>query len=70
MRKRVLDEEPLCRGCQAKGRVRASAIADHIRPLSQGGSNDRKNFQGLCDECHDAKTAEEAALGRGHPPTP
>jgi 5-methylcytosine-specific restriction protein A len=63
MRAQVLSEEPLCRLCQAKGLVTASTIADHIVPLSQGGSNDRGNFQGLCDPCSDAKTAAEAVAG-------
>jgi len=74
MRKIVLAEEPLCRLCLAKGRVTASGIADHIVPLSEGGTGDRSNYQALgyprsrypngCD-CHDIKTAEEAARAKG-----
>ncbi|WP_069238786.1 MULTISPECIES: HNH endonuclease [Burkholderia cepacia complex] len=33
---------------------------DHDVPLEQGGSNDDGNLQLLCDDCHKAKTAEEA----------
>ena len=36
---------------------------DHIKPLSQGGSNDPSNLQALCACCHAAKTAWEVALG-------
>ncbi|NML88745.1 HNH endonuclease [Sphingobium sp. TB-6] len=65
MRAIVLREEPLCRPCQKQGRVTASAIADHIKPLSEGGTGDRDNYQGICKPCHDAKTAEESARARG-----
>jgi len=63
-RRAVLNEEPLCRMCLAEGRVSASVVVDHIKPLSQGGSDDRGNKQGLCDPCHDAKTKAEAVEGR------
>lgn len=64
IRRRVLEEEPLCRMCLAEGRTSASVVVDHVVPLSQGGSDDRANKQGLCDPCHDAKTQREAAEGR------
>ncbi|MDX9973358.1 MAG: HNH endonuclease signature motif containing protein [FCB group bacterium] len=35
---------------------------DHVAPHSRGGSDDRSNLQGLCNPCHDAKTAKD----RGH----
>ena len=34
---------------------------DHIEPLWRGGRDDESNFQGLCRDCHAAKTAREAA---------
>ncbi|HUD90051.1 HNH endonuclease signature motif containing protein [Sphingobium sp.] len=61
MRAIVLQEEPLCRPCHARGRVTPSTIADHITPLSEGGTGERDNYQGICKPCHDDKTAEEAA---------
>lgn len=64
MRKVVLSEEPLCRECQKHGRVAATTVADHIVPKAEGGSDDRGNYQGLCDACSRAKTALEAARGR------
>jgi 5-methylcytosine-specific restriction protein A len=64
MRERVLREEPLCQPCDRAGRVTASAIADHIVPKAEGGSDDRENYQGICHPCHVAKTAREAARSR------
>lgn len=62
-RAKILAEEPLCRLCLEQGRTEASTRVDHIVPLSQGGSDDRGNKQGLCKACHDAKTAAESAEG-------
>lgn len=64
MRKRVLDEEPLCRECSKAGRVEAACIADHIKPKTEGGTDDRENYQGLCYCCHKTKTAAESARAR------
>lgn len=36
-------------------------------PLSEGGSDERSNKQGLCDPCHDAKSAAERAAARRRP---
>jgi 5-methylcytosine-specific restriction protein A len=59
LRGRVRAEEPCCRSCLADGkRVRTEEI-DHIRPLSEGGTDERSNLQGLCKPCHDAKTKVE-----------
>jgi len=66
-RAQVLIEEPLCRICIAQGRPTASVVVDHIRPLSEGGTDERSNKQGLCDPCHDAKSAAERAAARQHP---
>lgn len=63
-RAQVLAEEPLCRVCLDRGRTTRSTKVDHIRPLAWGGSDDRSNKQGLCDPCHDAKSAAERATGR------
>jgi len=64
MRAAVLSEEPLCRTCHKQGRVTQATIADHIKPLSEGGTNDRENYQPICHPCHVAKTAEESARAR------
>lgn len=41
---------------------------DHKVPLERGGSNDDSNLHPLCDDCHKAKTADEARrrAGRGY----
>lgn len=57
---RVLFEEPICRKCRAP-----SAEVDHIKPLFEGGGNDRINLQALCTPCHALKTAQESARARG-----
>lgn len=62
----VLARDPLCVCCLAQGIVEPSSVADHIVPISAGGSaEDMDNQQGLCDGqtgrgCHDRKRAAEA----------
>lgn len=63
-RQRVREEEPLCRICLDEGRTAATTEVDHKLPLSEGGTNDRSNMQGLCKPCHDAKSAAERAEAR------
>ena len=64
MRERVLDEEPFCRACQEAGRISLTTVADHILNRAAGGTNERSNYQGLCDDCHKLKTAQESGRGR------
>lgn len=66
MRRVVLAEEPLCRLCRAKEppQFTPATIADHIRPKAEGGTDERENYQGLCDRCSKAKTARESARAR------
>src|SRR5258706_151831 len=47
--------------CQAGGRgwLPGRDQANHDAPLGQGGSNDERNLNRLCDDCHKAKTADE-----------
>ena len=63
-RAQVLAEEPFCRLCLEAGKHVASDVVDHIIPLSEGGSDERPNKQGLCDPCHDAKSKAERAAAR------
>jgi 5-methylcytosine-specific restriction enzyme A len=60
LRARVLREEPICMACHRK----ASRNSDHIVPLSRRGTTERSNLQGLCDDCHKAKTIRERGRGR------
>lgn len=55
MRHVVLIEEPVCRVCMRK----PSSQVDHIIPLFKGGTDERSNLQGICDQCHDEKTARD-----------
>ncbi|MFN3375229.1 MAG: HNH endonuclease [Burkholderiaceae bacterium] len=55
--------EPLCAECQRNGRVTLAAHRDHIVPLAEGGADDDSNVQGLCVDCHDAKSKAERARG-------
>lgn len=59
---------PLCDHCRTAKppRVRLATELDHIKSLEDGGDDfdcdDEQNRQGLCSECHKAKTAKD----RGH----
>jgi len=63
-RRQVLDEEPYCRHCLEQGLYVAADVVDHIKPLAEGGTDDRENKQSLCNPCHDEKTKREARRGR------
>lgn len=58
----ILRGEPLCRLCKADGRTTAATVVDHIRPLSDGGTDAMANLQPLCKACHDRKTMRESAI--------
>jgi len=65
-RKAVLRERPWCK--DPRGRhpdaLLLATHADHIVPLKQGGTWDLDNGQGLCHDCHSAKTVgEDGGLG-------
>ena len=62
MRHVVLVEEPVCMICGRK----ASTQVDHKIAVTNGGTDERDNLQGICDECHDIKTAKD--LGIKPPP--
>lgn len=57
----------MCRICGTRDIVTAATIVDHIVPLSQGGSDERSNKQGLCEPCHDEKSKAERAAQRRDP---
>ncbi|MFZ2996263.1 HNH endonuclease [Sphingobium sp.] len=67
----------LCEECTRHDRATPGTIADHIVPLSRGGTGYRSNYQLLCKPCSDAKTladkgatAKDAAgVGRDGRPT-
>lgn len=56
MRAHLIATVILCEECTRNVRVRPGTIADHIKPLADGGDDSRDNYQLLCDPCHAAKT--------------
>ena len=63
MRAELFTREPLCAVCQRLGRVTLATQRDHIVPLAEGGADDDSNVQGLCHDCHDAKSKAERQRG-------
>lgn len=45
--------------CMADGCNEWSTEVDHIVPRRRGGTDDPSNLQGMCHDCHSAKTAKE-----------
>lgn len=58
-RKMVLHRDPVCRTCKEQ----PATHADHVIPLARGGGWSLDNGQGLCQECHNRKTARERVEG-------
>lgn len=68
VRAAFLREHPLCCQCEAKGRLVAARVVDHVQPIKEGGARfDWVNLQSLCTSCHNAKTARETAQRRPLP---
>jgi len=65
MRAHLLATVVLCEECTRQGRVTAGHVADHILPKAKGGTDDRSNYQLLCQDCSDEKTRREAAEAQG-----
>lgn len=59
MRAKLFLANPLCVQCGLSGRAALATELDHIKPLVHGGTNDDENMQGLCKDCHAAKTAAD-----------
>lgn len=69
LRKQILQRDKgLCQVCLQEGRYRPAKAVDHIKPKSQGGTDDHDNLQAICVECHRTKTAREAVAGGGRKP--
>jgi 5-methylcytosine-specific restriction protein A len=63
MRAELFAANPLCAECSRHGRVKLATQRDHVTPLAEGGADEDGNVQGLCDDCHEAKSKAEAARG-------
>ncbi len=64
LRRELFEREPLCVECKRRGRVSLATQRDHIVPLAEGGQDVAENVQGLCNECHMAKTLTESMRGQ------
>lgn len=64
MRASLFAREPLCAECKRQGRVALATQRDHIVPLEEGGADDSTNEQGLCHDCHEAKSKAERERGQ------
>jgi 5-methylcytosine-specific restriction protein A len=54
------------RRCQIRGpRCTVTATdVDHVKPVSEGGTDDMSNLQAACRPCHNLKTAQHARASR------
>jgi len=52
-----------CEACVATKRVREATEVDHIKPLSQGGTDDPSNLRAINADCHREKSRREAKVG-------
>lgn len=60
IRERIMRRDcSLCQTCKRKGRITLATEVDHITALDNGGSNDDRNLEAICAECHKAKTAKD-----------
>ena len=61
-----LAKHPLCRMCEAQGKVTAANVVDHV--VDHRGDmklfwDSEGNWQPLCAPCHSAKTAADGGIG-------
>ena len=54
----------LCQDCLAKGRITIATEVDHIKALTNGGTNEYSNLVSLCHDCHANKTARDTGKSR------
>lgn len=52
LRRFFLTNNPLCQQCLQEGRFTDATEVHHIKPLSEGGTNDTENLMALCKSCH------------------
>jgi 5-methylcytosine-specific restriction protein A len=61
----VLRERPFCEDCALEGApLRLATEVDHVKPVSEGGTDEWENLRPLCSRHHDAKTARDRAAAR------
>lgn len=59
IRDRYITSHPLCKQCLARGMSVLAEEVHHMKPLSQGGTNEFANLMALCTPCHSEITARE-----------
>src|SRR5665647_2531469 len=57
IRDKQLAEHPLCEQCKKMDKITPAREVHHIKPLSQGGTNESDNLMSLCTSCHSEITA-------------
>ena len=55
----------LCQSCLRRDRTALANSVDHIVPKSRGGTDDVRNLEAICPDCHRDKTTREGAEARG-----
>lgn len=65
LRARFLNQHPLCEQCRLQGRYTTATEVHHIKPLSDGGTNEESNLMPLCKSCHSRITMTAINLQRG-----
>jgi 5-methylcytosine-specific restriction enzyme A len=65
LRRAHLSIEPLCRGCQAIGKIVRANTVDHVKAISDGGPAfpGHDGLASYCPSCHSAKTARGTEAG-------
>lgn len=48
----------LCQTCKRAKTITAANAVDHIKPKSQGGTDNMNNLEAICNDCHKTKTAQ------------
>jgi len=56
-------DKGLCQPCLRHNVLTQATQVDHIAPKAKGGTDDERNLQAICEDCHKAKTAKESRLG-------
>jgi 5-methylcytosine-specific restriction protein A len=62
LREQVMTEEWRCYQCGTLGQ--ATDLVDHMKPLTEGGTDDRHNLARICAVCHRQKTGRESTRAR------
>lgn len=55
----ILNREPLCRPCKARGLTVEATCVDHIVAKVHGGTDDPANLQPMCARCNAKKSVGE-----------